>query len=121
VLLSVWYVVLQRVLQLVVLRLRSHESKEFEIVVLHHEMTILRRRTRSTVDDDGGRVFLAATSRLLPRPRWNAFFVTPATLLDWSPRLQRPNRDRGGGTTASRSPKRHSEAVAPSKPLLDAR
>jgi hypothetical protein len=45
VLLSAWYVVLQRVLQLVVLRLRSREFKELEIVVLRHEMAILRRRT----------------------------------------------------------------------------
>ncbi len=37
-LLSAWYVVLQRVLQLVVLRLRSREFKELEIVVLRHEM-----------------------------------------------------------------------------------
>jgi hypothetical protein len=41
VLLSAWYVVLQRVLQLVVLRLRSREFKELEIVVLRHEMAIL--------------------------------------------------------------------------------
>ncbi|WP_203906791.1 hypothetical protein [Rhizocola hellebori] len=26
---------------------------------------------------------LAALSRLLPRPQWSAFFVTPATLLRW--------------------------------------
>jgi putative transposase len=29
------------------------------------------------------RVVLAALSRLLPRTRWSAFFVTPATLLRW--------------------------------------
>ncbi|WP_433321383.1 helix-turn-helix domain-containing protein [Micromonospora sp. CA-269861] len=29
------------------------------------------------------RVVLAVLSRLLPRPRWSAFFVTPATLLRW--------------------------------------
>jgi hypothetical protein len=45
VLLSAWYVVLQRVLQLVVLRLRSREFKELEMVVLRHEVAILRRRT----------------------------------------------------------------------------
>jgi hypothetical protein len=28
-------------------------------------------------------VVLAVLSRLLPRPRWSAFFVTPATLLRW--------------------------------------
>jgi hypothetical protein len=46
VLLCAWYVVLQRVLQLVALWLRSREFKELEIVVLRHEIAILRRRTR---------------------------------------------------------------------------
>lgn len=86
-LLSSWYVVLQRVLQLVVLRLRSREFKELEIVVLRHEMAILRRRTGRPSLTTADRVFLAATSRLLPRPIWNAFFVKPATLLDWHRRL----------------------------------
>ena len=86
-LLSAWYVVLQRVLQLVVLRLRSREFKELEIVVLRHEMAILRRRTCRPSLMTADRVFLAATSRLLPRPQWNAFLVKPATLLDWHRRL----------------------------------
>jgi len=68
VLLSAWYVVLQRVLQLVVLRLRSREFKELEIVVLRHEMAILRRRTCRRSMSTADRVFLAASSRLLPRP-----------------------------------------------------
>ena len=86
-LLSAWYVVLQRVLQLVVLRLHSREFKELEIVVLRHEMAILRRRTCRPSMTTADRVFLTATSRLLPRPIWNAFFVKPATLLDWHRRL----------------------------------
>jgi len=85
--LSAWYLVLQRVLQLVVLRLRSREFKELEIVVLRHEMAILRRRTCRPSLMTADRVFLAATSRLLPRPQWNAFLVKPATLLDWHRRL----------------------------------
>ena len=84
---SAWYLVLQRVLQLVVLRLRSREFKELEIVVLRHEMAILRRRTCRPSLMTADRVFLAATSRLLPRRLWNAFFVKPATLLDWHRRL----------------------------------
>src|SRR5215470_8786339 len=32
-------------------------------------------------------VFLAAASRLLPRPIWTSFLVKPATLLDWHRRL----------------------------------
>ena len=86
-LLSAWYLVLQRVLQLVVLRLRSREFKELEIVVLRHEMAILCRRTCRPSLMTADRVFLAATSRLLPRPQWNAFLVKPATLLDWHRRL----------------------------------
>jgi hypothetical protein len=33
------------------------------------------------------RIFFTATSRFLPRARWNAFLITPATLLRWHRRL----------------------------------
>jgi hypothetical protein len=39
-------VVLRRVLQLVAARLLSNDLKELEIVVLRHELAVLRRRTR---------------------------------------------------------------------------
>jgi hypothetical protein len=42
---SLCYVVLRRVLQLAALRLRSNEFKELEIVVLRHELAVLRRQT----------------------------------------------------------------------------
>ena len=67
-LLSAWYVVLQRVLQLAVLRLRSREFKELEIVVLRHEVAILRRRTPSTVDDDGGPGLLSGHESAVAAP-----------------------------------------------------
>jgi hypothetical protein len=42
VLVSFCYVVLRRLLQLAALRVRSNDFKELEIVVLRHELAILR-------------------------------------------------------------------------------
>jgi putative transposase len=85
--LSLCYVVLRRVLQLAALRLRSNDLKELEIVVLRHELAILRRRTRRPAMTWTDRLFLAAASRLLPRARWRSFIITPGTLLRWHRRL----------------------------------
>src|SRR5881409_1088689 len=85
--LSLCYMVLRRVLQLAALRVRSNDLKELEIVVLRHELAILRRRTRHPALTWTDRLFLAAASRILPRARWRSFIVTPATLLRWHRRL----------------------------------
>src|SRR5262245_15858885 len=87
VLISFCYLFLRRLLQLVALRVRSDEWKELEIVVLRHELGILRRQTRRPAIAAFDRLFLAAASRLLPRARWPSFIVTPATLLRWHRRL----------------------------------
>ena len=85
--LSICYLVLRRILQLAAWRFRSNDLKELEIVVLRHELAILRRRTRRPALTWTDRLFLAAASRLLPRARWRSFIVTPATLLRWHRRL----------------------------------
>jgi len=64
---SLCYVVLRRVLQIAALRLRSQEFKELEIVVLRHELAVLRRQVGRPELRPADRVFLAAASRLLPR------------------------------------------------------
>jgi hypothetical protein len=46
VLLSLCYLVLRRLIQLAALRVRSDQFKELEIVVLRHELAVLRRRTK---------------------------------------------------------------------------
>jgi hypothetical protein len=84
---SLCYVVFRRLLQLVALRMRSNDWKELEIVVLRHELAILRRQTKRPAMTTVDRLFLAATSRLLPRARWRSFIITPATLLRWHRRV----------------------------------
>src|SRR5664280_728386 len=64
-------------------------GKDLEILVLRHQLRVLERtagppRLR-TID----RVLLAAASRAIPRDRWVAFLVTPATLLRWHRELVR--------------------------------
>ena len=78
---SLCYLVLRRTLQLAVLRCRSNEFKGLEIVVLRHELAILRRQTSRPAMTTIDRLFLAAASRLLPRTRWRSFMITPPTLL----------------------------------------
>jgi hypothetical protein len=76
-----------RVRALVLLCFRSSEYKELEIVVLRHEIAVLRRQVSCPALRPADRAFLAAASRLLPRARWHSFFVTPETLLAWHRRL----------------------------------
>jgi hypothetical protein len=76
-------VVLRRVLQLVVLVARGGRADAVEVLVLRHQVAVLRRQVRRLDLEPADRVVLAGLSRLLPRARWAAFFVTPATLLRW--------------------------------------
>jgi putative transposase len=87
VLASLLYGSLQRLLQLVALGCRSEQFKELEIVVLRHQLAILRRRVARPALRRGDRAFLAAWSRRVPRQRWSSFFVTPDTLRRWHRRL----------------------------------
>ena len=61
----------------------DERSKDLEIFVLRHQLRVLRRTAgpaRLRVID---RILLAAASRAIPRQRWVAYHVTPATLLRW--------------------------------------
>ena len=80
---SLCYLALRCLLQLVLLCPRSQGFKDLEIVVLRHELAVLRRQTRRPQLTTTDRVFLTAASRLLPRSRWQSFLVTPTTLLRW--------------------------------------
>ena len=77
------YFLFRRVLAVAALRLRSREFKELEIVVLRHELAVLRRQVAQPQLRESDRVFLAAASRLLGRAGRPSFFVQPDTLLGW--------------------------------------
>jgi hypothetical protein len=84
---SFGYLILRHMLQLVVLGMRGERANEVEILVLRHQVGVLRRQVKRLDLEPTDRALLAALSRLLPRPRWAAFFITPATLLRWHRRL----------------------------------
>ena len=66
---------------------RSERAKELEILVLRHELWILRRQVKRPQFEEPDQVLLAAFSRMLPRRAWSVFLVRPETLLHWQRRL----------------------------------
>lgn len=86
-LVSAVYLVFCRLLELAVLLGRRERTKELEILVLRHELSILRRQIKQPRFEPHDRLLLAALSRVLPQHGWNTFLVRPETLLRWHRRL----------------------------------
>ena len=81
--LSFGYLILCQVLQLIILVVRGDRVNAVEVLVLRHQVAVLRRQVRRLDLEPADRAVLAGLSRQLPRVRWAAFFVTPATVLRW--------------------------------------
>src|SRR5438477_12262191 len=62
---------------------RGDRADAVEVLVLRHQVAVLRGQVRRVDLEPADRAVLAGLSRLLPRVQWAAFFVTPATLLRW--------------------------------------
>jgi putative transposase len=75
------YLVVRNLFALVWLLARPRRSKELEILVLRHELAILRRQTSRPTLTRADRALLASLSRSLARPAWAVFPIKRETLL----------------------------------------
>jgi transposase InsO family protein len=83
----------------VALLMRSEASKTAEIMVLRHQVNVLRRQVSRPRPSWADRALISALARLLPQTRRH-LFVTPRTLLRWHADLVRqrwayPRRNPG--------------------------
>ena len=81
------YIFMVRVFGWLVLLVRSDAAKDTEILVLRHEVAVLRLQVARPKPDRADRAVIAALARLLPRQLRLNRIVTPATVLAWHRRL----------------------------------
>jgi putative transposase len=112
-LVSLVYLLFRRALAVAALRFRSGDFKELEIVVLRHQLAVLRRQATRPRLEESDRVFLAAAGRLLGGNSRTSFFVRPDTLLGWHRQLVRKR-----WTYAGRRPGRFVQKVICSRTVV---
>lgn len=106
------WVVMSRILyrfltSLARLAARSGRSKDLEIIVLRHQLAVLRRQAEQPQLTNDDRTLLGAIAAAIPRPRRSGWIVTPDTLLRWHRR-----RIARHWTQPARRPGRPSTAAA---------
>lgn len=88
---SLLYMVLRGVLRLA--PAGDERDREVGVLVLRHQVKVLKRKTCRPKLSRLDRLFLAAGSRVLPKERWSSFVVTPTTLR--GRKVPHRERDRG--------------------------
>ena len=83
------YLILLRVLGWISLLARSEASKDAEILVLRHQVLVLRRQVGAPKPSWADRAIISALVRRIPRTRRLCLLVTPRTLLRWHAHLVR--------------------------------
>jgi hypothetical protein len=77
------YLIFCQVLGWLVLLARRSATKNAVLLVLRHEVAVLRRQVAWPRVDWADRAVLAGLARMLPCPVWRGLFVEPTTLLRW--------------------------------------
>ena len=77
------YLIFDRLLGWLTLLGRASSSKDIELLVLRHEVAVLRRTNPRPRLDWADRAVFAALIRRLPTPLRGHRLVTPATILRW--------------------------------------
>jgi putative transposase len=98
------YLVVRAVVGWLGLLTRTEASKEAEILLLRHQLAVLRRQVARPRPSWADRALQAALSRLVPRGRWPRMFVAPQTVLRWHRDLvrRRWTAPRRGGRPPTR-------------------
>ena len=81
------YLIFDRLLGWLMLLGRASSSKDLELLVLRHEVAVLRRATPRPRLDWADRALFAALIRRLPAVLRGHRLITPATVLRWHRRL----------------------------------
>jgi putative transposase len=82
-----FYRLVRLVIDLLVLGSRRDRSKDVEILVLRHQLAVLKRQGSRPRFEPDDRAILTALARALGRDRWPIFLVHPDTILRWHRRL----------------------------------